>query len=377
MMTPKKCLLIAVFAMLAMGFIGIAASEVSDADDEPVVPAVTEYKVTYTVGDRTYTVPSATATVTLKTIADIGAVAPAGVGFDVWFDGTNKYAAGSTLIISSNDGEAKLVAYWKATEYTATFISYDGKVLGVPVKGVTKTVTTNDDGTQTIADATPVDLSAVAAGLNIARQGYIFNGWLTEGAEKAVATDDLGKLTADITYSATYVVDYKVTFIDGDKTYITNVANLVIPDLGTRTGFTFVGWFVDGVEADPTDYEYKADTTFVAKWQNVNCYVTFVAGEESFVVPVLYGEKVVEPKLPAGYAKWDFDFSKAITGDVTIKAIAEAPAAPEKPTGLNDPLTLSAVMIGVLVLLALIALFVYKVKKGDWVVGRAKKEKTE
>ncbi len=419
MMTPKYSLMIAIVAVLALGFAGLAIAE--DAD------ATGEYKVTYTVSDRTYTVPSDTATVTLKTIAEIGASAPEGVSFDVWNDGTNKYSAGSTLIITSADKTASLTANWKPTEYTATFLAYDGKtVLGEPIKGTTKAVAA--DGV-TISDATPKDLAKIAAGLKTDRDGYIFNGWMKTGADKPIATKDLGKLTADMTYTATYVVDYVVTFIDGDKTYVSSVSTLTVPDLGERTGFTFLGWYIGTEQVDPLDYEYKADTTFTSKWEPINCYVTFVAGETTVaVVAVLYGETVVEPKLPEGYAAWDFDFTKKITEDITVKATAitykvvflagstivkemtvvkgtvlKAEDAPAKVDGykafvlptepitkditisadkeygndLSNPVILSIAIIVGVILLIFLAVLIKNLRSGKWIIGRAKKEGEE
>ena len=358
---------------MAMAFAGIAVIGVDDgavcATDAPTTSSTMDYSVAYKVGEKTFTVPYATSTVTLATLKALGASAPEGTEFAAWTDMTNLYAAGSTLIISSETKTATLTATFKAIVYSATFYSFDGKVLDT-VKGVTKTV--GADGI-TITDAVPTDLAYEASFIDTFREGYIFAGWEVGG--KIVETEDLGKLTATAAYKATYSVDYNVTFIDGDKTYKTTVSELTIPDVGERTGYTFVGWFVGDKKADPATYEYKADTTFVAKWQNNNCYVTFVAGEKTVsVVPVLYGEKVVEPKLPEGYKAWDFDFSKAITSDVTVKAI---PAEPAKPTGLNDPIIMSAVIIIGLVALAGGAFTYNQVKKGEWVIGKAKKEDKE
>jgi len=363
--------LIAVFAVMAMAFAGFAVMGVEDQefDASTITTSSSGYSVAYKVGEKTYTVPYETATVTLADLKALGATAPEGVEFAAWSDATNLYAAGSTLIITSEEKTATLTATFKAVTYTATFLSFDGKVLD-KITGVTKVVA--DDGV-TITDAELTDLAYEAFFIDVDREGFIFAGWEVDG--KTVQTEDLGMLKATKTYKATYGIDYKVTFIDGDKTYKSCVSDLTVPDVGKRTGYTFVGWFVGDKKADPYTYNYTADVTFVAKWQNNNCYVTFMAGDEKVsVVPVLYGEKVVEPKLPAGYVAWDFDFSKAITEDITVKAI---PAEPAKPTGLSDPIVLSIVIIVALVALALVALVYMKVKAGEWVIGKAKKEDTQ
>lgn len=365
-----------VFMVAAFAGALIAADE-GDAEDA-------SYSVAYKVGDRLYTVPSTSATITLKTIDELGASAsiPAHKAFVEWYtsddDGVtekNKYAAGSTLILDTTTITIYASIDW--ITYTATFEDADGRIIGKPITGTMET------GKQ-------VNL-AKSAPAAPAVEGMIFAGWLADDADLPVAKADLGTLNADVTYTAVYTIDYAVTFIDGDKTYISSVSDLTVPDLGERTGFNFLGWFVeiDGefIQVDPESYPILEDTTFTAKWEPVNVYVTFEAGSFSTVVAVLYGQAVVEPALPSGYVGWGtkaadgtvtaFDFSKAITEDMTIVGIAAAPA---KATGLSDPITMTlAIIIGTLVLV-IIAVFVMMLRKGKIVIGRgpnAKKSSEE
>lgn len=381
-----KCAFLVVSVVLLAAFAGVAvmgdayAEEGVTGESGASTPSTpTTYiagSVSYTVGDRVYSVPLSDAektgrAVVLKTINDLGAQADTGMQFDCWEYNSAKYAAGSTLIMPSatteSDAEVpSLVAKFTPVTYTATFKDASGEV----VKAVTGSI---KDVSGLAID--PKDLS-VEAPVAPAVEGKIFAGWLAEGAEKAVVNADLGKLTADIVYTATYVIDYKVTFIDNDKTYITKVSDLVIPDVGERTGFTFLGWFV-GIEqvADPAAYDFRADTVFEAKWEPVNVFVTFAAGSYSKVVPVLYGETVVVPEVPAGYTGWGieteegviaFDFTTPITSDMTIVGIAAPPA---EPTGMSNPIVMTAAIVGAVIVLALLAAFVMAVKKGKIVIG--------
>lgn len=331
----------------------LVGNDETDAEETP------SYSVAYIVGDRTYTVPSDTATVKLKTIDELGASAsiPEHKTFVQWYalDGETKtcYEAGSTLILTA--GTNTIYAELKDTVYTATFKDRSGAVIGEPVTGTYDSVSL-----------------AAKAPKAPAIDGMIFAGWLADGADKTVQTKDLGMLVADVAYTAIYTVDYKITFIDGDKTYYTCVSKLTVPDLGDRTGFTFLGWFIESAEgpvqvADPANYKYTADTTLTAKWEPMNVYVTFIAGAYETTVAVLYGQTVVVPELPEGFVAWDFDFSTPITEDITVNAIAATPA---EPTGMSDPVVMTLVIIVGALALAGVAGFVVLLRKGKIVIGR-------
>lgn len=338
--------------LLVAAFAGIVViGEDADAVE------VTEYTVTYKVDGMSYSKTQTVATLTLPTLEALGATCE-GKTFGGWeLDGA-VYSPGSqiTLAGSTTVFTAKLTD----TTYTATFKQGDN---------VLKTVT------GTLAEAK--DLATAVADLVPVADKLIFAGWQVDGKGAIIKTADLGTLAADVTYIAAFTTDFKVIFIDGDKTYVSCVSKLTVPDLGERTGFTFLGWFIDTLQVDPSTYEILEDTTFTAKWEPVNVYVTFEAGSFSTVVAVLYGQTVVEPALPSGYTGWGikaadgtiaaFDFSKAITEDMTIVGIGAAPA---KASGLSDPITMTlAILVGTLVLVV-IAVFVVMLRKGKIVIGR-------
>ena len=363
-MTMQKILTVmAAIAMVAC--VGFIACDAVDAEGEE--SSVVSYSVSYVVDGKTYTVPATGATVTLATLDAIGAKAPEGMTFTGWnsaqtLDGT-KYNAESTFIMVEGETSVIMYAEFAYTVYTAQFVAYDGVTV---LKTVTGTVETGK----------VVALSEQApAGDAIAREGYIFAGWLAAGMDKPVQTAGLGELRADVTYVAQYTVDYRITFVDGDKTYNTCISAMVIPDVGDRTGFTFLGWYtVEGVQViDPASATYAADTTLTAKWEPVNCYVTFVAGDWQTTVAVLYGQTVVEPALPEGYSGWDFDFETSITSDITVEAI-EAPE-PE-PTGLDkDSNRILLILGGLFVVVLLAVLYLNRDKVSAGIVRKLDKKK--
>lgn len=322
-----------------------ASGETGSSDPAPT-PETSTYAVTFIVGEMSYSKQVSQGSYILPTLAEIGAVLPDGKTFGGWELAEQTFAPGSTVSIS---GATTFDAKLSDAEFTATF-KVANKVINT-VKG-------------TLADAKDL---AVLAPVAPVIDGKIFAGWQIDGVGDVIKTADLGKLKADVTYVAAYVVDYKITFIDGDKTYITKVSDLVVPDLGDRTGFTFLGWFIGVEQVDPATYAYVEDTTLTAKWEPMNVYVTFVAGSFETVVAVLYGQTVVVPQLPEGYVAWDYDFAKVITEDTTIQAI-EAPAS--EPTGLSDPIVATlAIVLGTLVLVGIAGLVVLQ-RKGKIIIGR-------
>ena len=322
-----------------------ASGETGSSDPAPT-PETSTYAVTFIVGEMSYSKQISQGSYILPTLAEIGAVLPDGKTFGGWILAEQTFAPGSTVSIS---GATTFDAKLSDAEFTATFKVAD-KVINT-VKG-------------TLADAKDL---AVLAPVAPVIDGKIFAGWQIDGVGDVIKTADLGKLKADVTYVAAYDVDYKITFIDGDKTYMTKVSDLVVPDLGDRTGFTFLGWFIGVEQVDPTTYAYVEDTTLTAKWEPMNVYVTFVAGSFKTTVAVLYGQTVVVPQLPEGYVAWDYDFAKVITEDTTIQAI-EAPAS--EPTGLSDPIVATlAIVLGTLVLVGIAGLVVLQ-RKGKIIIGR-------
>lgn len=213
----------------------------------------------------------------------------------------------------------------------------------------------------------------------VAPEGKKFIGW-TDGTDTYpvgtvfVLGNDSNKKTLSAVFEDIPAV--MITFKDGTSTLkvvnVTELSESTIPTV-SKVGYNFDGWFHDGAKVDPLTYTFTESVTLEAKWTAINCYVTFVAGADySKTVPVLYGSTVQAPVVPSGYTGWDFDFAQAITEDVTIEAIA-APA-PE-PSGFDDPVFLTMVMVGVVIVLALLAAFIYAIKEGKIVIGRGPNSK--
>lgn len=260
--------------------------------------------------------------------------------------------------------------------YNKQAVEFDIEYIGSPVEikytvgDLTYIQNSNEGKTYKLVSLD--DLRAVAP------EGKKFVGW-TDGKD-TYPVGTVFVLSEDKKMDLTAVFEdipaVMITFRDGTSTLkvvnVTELSESTIPTV-SKVGYNFDGWFHDDAKVDPLTYAFTESVTLEAKWTAINCYVTFVAGADYFkTVPVLYGSTVQAPVVPSGYTGWDFDFAQAITEDVTIEAIA-APA-PE-PSGFDDPVFLTMVMVGVVIVLALLAAFIYAIKEGKIVIGRGPNSK--
>lgn len=344
------------------------------------------YTVTYEVDGVTYSKQAEGATVTLPDLTDLGATAEAGqtfLGWKVKGGDDTVYAVGSTYKISDSSpgtGSVTFIPSFSADKYTVTFAYVDGTVIKAYEK--TETADTRLVYSATATLTLPAKTTTAAAGKVLefdADLGMIFVGWaLADDLETIVIAPSETKIavTGDADYVAIFVHDPVITFIvDGTTIYSHTEYKAVLPSAPAKEGFSFVGWS-DGTitirDADLSTYVSLLvdDVVLTAVWEPAVYTVSFVVdGETVLTQSVKHGETVTEPKIiPAkegySFAAWTvgdkaYDFGTAVTGDLTIVASFDAVPAPA-PTGLKDPTTqMLLIIIGTLVL-AIIALAVWK-----------------
>lgn len=186
----------AALAILAVLMAGMACVVVGDNDD---TDAASTYNVYYVVGDVTYKGDPSEGSVTLTTLDDLGASAPAGKTFMGWSDGTDVYDAGTIITIETN---TIFTALFEDATYTVTFIYLGTEA--VMVYGY--------------QDA--VDVPTVTA-----PTGYTFNGWSDGSATYEAVPAVTGNATYVAVFSVTevpvVVTYYTVTFMVGDAVYTT------------------------------------------------------------------------------------------------------------------------------------------------------------
>ena len=216
-------------------------------------------------------------------------------------------------------GDITLTAAWTAL-HTVTFdYAHDGMT-----------------GTQTIPDGEKATQPETPK-----REGWVFNGWLLNGAAYSFDTP----VTGDITLTADWTrITHTVTFDTGegsgiDPQTVNHGEQAIDPGTPTREGYTFTGWLLDG---SPYDFStpVTGDITLTAAWEKtpdptpVTHTVTFDAanGGDPVKVAVVDGETVGKPADPTrdGYTfqGWVLDgepynFDTPVTGDITLTAAWE------------------------------------------------------
>ena len=384
----KTKIAIGIFAILAcaafVGIVGDVDAEGTEGGDVPATPEVkTSATIVYHIGTTVVSDPitvagdTAKVTTTLKTLEVLGYALPAGSTFHGWYVSETPlaegvapsatYSAGSTFSVDK-DKTAHLCAYITADTYTVTFEYADGSAIAMA-------------GLDKLAYGAEIDLpvkaSAASAGHVVEfmkADGTAFAGWALKGTTEIVIPADATKttVTGNAAYVAVYAHNPVMTFVvDGTTTYTHTVYGIVLPNIPVKEGFDFIGWS-DGtvtVKADELEAYVAAvgaDTTLTAVWEPIVYTVHFYAGETE-VLPaqsVRHGELVTEPKtIPVkegfDFVRWDYDFTKPVTSDLTIEAVFEETPAPA-PTGLDDPTTqILAILVGTMAV-ALIAIGLWK-----------------
>ncbi len=205
-------------------------------------------------------------------------------------------------------------------------------------KPETFTVTFDTDGGNNIAAVTVVEGEKITKPEDPTKSGYIFAGWFVGETAYDFATP----VTADVELKAKWEEEtvptpttYTVTFdSDGgsavDAQTVVEGAAAQKPADPTKSGYTFAGWFVGEVEYDFTA-AVTADVTLKAKWIQNTYTVTFDsdggnAVEAQIVVEGSAAQKPSDPtKASHTFAGWfvgevEYDFTAAVTADVTLKA---------------------------------------------------------
>ena len=194
------------------------------------------------------------------------------------------------------------------------------------------------DETENYKTQTVLEGNTATKPTNPTREGYTFAGWYLDG----VLFDFSTEITSDTVLVAKWEAkevtpSYTVTFMNGSvvsETKTVEEGNTATkPTNPTREGYTFAGWYLDGVLFDFST-EITSDTVLVAKWEakevTPSYTVTFMNGSVvSETKTVEEGKTVAKPTNPTkeGYTfiGWyldgtAFDFSTKITSNTILTA---------------------------------------------------------
>ncbi len=194
--------------------------------------------------------------------------------------------AGWTPEIVAATEDATYTAQWTINTYQITFDANNGTGTSV------QTVNHGD----------------VPVAPTVTRTGYTFNGW----------TPAIVAATANATYTAQWTINtYQITFNanggEGGEVQTVNYGTVPVPPTVTQAGFTFNGWTPEIVAA-------TEDTTYTATWL-INYTVTFNSNGGTAVAPIIvpFGGIINKPEpdpTKAGntFAGWFWD--EGLTNEV-------------------------------------------------------------
>lgn len=286
------------------------------------------------IGGAVYTVPAC------------GFTAPTGMQFWKWewTEGGKEYYPSDKAEFFDEES-VTLKAVWRTATTTNT-VSFDAN--GHGTAPAAQTVNSGETATEPTAPT---------------ESGWTFGGWYTEAA-CTNKFDFSTAITGDITLYAKWTEEsvtppvpttYTVTFeTNGGSAVASQTVNsgekATKPADPTKTGFVFNGWYADATFSVAFDFDaaITADVTVYAKWKDetptpVTYTVTFDAnghGTAPTAQIVNSGEMATEPAAPTEsgwtFGGWyteaacttKFDFSTAITGDITLYAKWKEEAAP-------------------------------------------------
>ena len=251
-----------------------------------------------------------------------------GYSFAGWNTAANgsgtAYADGASYAFTAN---TTLYAQWTASTYTVTF---DG----------------NGGGTPSPTSKSVTYASTYGTLATVTRANYTFNGWFTatSGGTQVTSGSTVAITGAQTLYAQWTINSYTVSFnMNGGSPTISSQSvpyNTMAtqPSDPTKTGNTFAGWYSDA--GLTTSFSFStlitADTALYAKWTPVVTHqVTFDSNGGSSVAAqtVNDGSTATQPTAPTlannSFAGWytdnntfanQFNFSTAITGDITLYA---------------------------------------------------------
>ena len=200
---------------------------------------------------------------TVESAFDFAPATKTGYTFVAWYTAPDFTSAPVSSIAAGTFGDMTLYANYSINSYTISFDSAGGSA---------------------VAPVTQEYDTAVSAPANPSRNGYGFNGWLTEEGEAFV----FDKIPAyDVALTADWEpIRYTITYnLNGGVNASANLAYYTIEDktvtfaAPTRRGYAFIGWFTDGdyteeITEIPTGS--YGEVEIYAKWEIIIYEITYV-----------------------------------------------------------------------------------------------------
>ena len=233
--------------------------------------------------------------------------------------------------------EGYVFLYWEINgrEYTGTEKLTDDVTLTAVFKKYEEekvNVTFNKDNGEETSTIEIVKNNKITPVSNPIKEGYKFLGWYLN--DKAFSFETI--IEEDITLTAKWeILSYTVKFDSKSGSKVNNQEvdydnKAKTPTSPTRTGYKFLGWYLNDKKYDFNSKVTK-DITLVAKWEILSYTVKFNSDGGSTInnQKINYGNKANTPSTPTkdGYKflGWylndkAYDFNTKVTKDITLIA---------------------------------------------------------
>jgi M6 family metalloprotease-like protein/uncharacterized repeat protein (TIGR02543 family) len=291
----KKFLLL-FLSFLLVGCTDITFNESESKDSINISTSldnVTQYTITYhenggvEIPDSLYTQSSG---------YDLPIATRRGYDFTGWFLDDDLSGEPVSSILKGAVGNIELYANWQAIDYTITFFSGGGSVQ----EPISYTVETD-------TFSLPIPF----------RQNYEFVGWYANNeytgvTYQTIENDSIGNLNLYakwgdlVVYTITYVLNGGTG--TQESSYTSQSSKIVLPK-PTKTGFKFLGWFLDSEFSSTAITEIPSGSsgnkTFYAKWEiveyTIKYYLNGGTGAIDSVYTIESEEIVLDTVTRAGY----------------------------------------------------------------------------
>ncbi|MCI8641849.1 MAG: InlB B-repeat-containing protein, partial [Clostridia bacterium] len=246
-----------------------------------------KYTVTFNPGENATVNPTSKEVTYGEEYGELPVPTKTGGTFLGWYNGNEEITADNIVEITSN---ITLTAKWEETTYTLTVNLNGGKV----------------GENTTIAPITGKYNETVTLPTVTAPEGYTITLNNNYGSNETKTQKQTQRLEKWTTQDGGEITGLTYTFGEKDDT-ITAVYKreaVTLEEPGTRTGYTFEGWYTEaenGVKVN-NEYEPTGDIELFAHWTAKKYTVTFNPGENATVNPtskeVTYGEEYGELPVP-------------------------------------------------------------------------------
>ena len=220
---------------------------------EEDIPVGNEYTITYDADGGE--LDNYTKVVTYNDIIELPTPTKLGYVFDGWLLNGEYYGKDSIKYTVGND--ITLVALWSEAKYTITYYANGGEL---------------ENYYQSVTYGKAFELPTPT------RTGYTFIGWYLNGTLYNANTYEFAN---DISLHASWIANqYTITYdVNGgsmeDVTQVVRYEYYTELYIPSRTGYTFNGWYLNGVLYTNEYYLFDYDITLVASWTPNSYYIHY------------------------------------------------------------------------------------------------------